>query len=545
MSDDFLTSEQTENYGRYVADPNEVQLARYFHLDERDLAFINQRRGKHNRLGIALQLTTARFLGTFLPDPLQIPSFIRFYIAAQLNISRPEILSRYAERENTRWEHQGLIKLYYDYHDFGDFPWTFRLKRLLYTRAWLSNERPGLLFDFATAWLLQNKILLPAASTLTRLIGEVRERASRRLWRRLALLPDSWQKTQLDGLLEIPEGQRISVLEEMRKGPVTISGPSFTDALERYTRLRSMEFSRLNFSGLPAIQLRNLARYAGMASVKYISRMPDERRLAVLTAFVKAQEISALDEAVDVLDMLILDITRSAKNIGQKKRLRTLKDLDRAALLLARACTLLLDENTDEAALRQAIFRRIPKDKLAESVGKVNELARPQDTQFQDEMVEQYGRVKRFLSAMLRDLHFQAAPAGELTLSAIHYLAELSGSKKRILDDAPEQIISGPWKRLVYDRDGRILRAGYSLCLLERLQDSLRRRDLWLENSDRWGTRVKNCFRELNGRHNASRYVGRWVIHQTELKQQNNWLRGLMTHGNQWLHVLPATQRSA
>lgn len=300
---------------------------------------------------------------------------------------------------------------------------------MLYTRAWLSNERPGLLFDFATAWLLQNKILLPAASTLTRLIGEVRERASRRLWRRLALLPDSWQKTQLDGLLEIPEGQRMSVLEEMRKGPVTISGPSFTDALERYTRLRSMEFSRLNFSGLPAIQLRNLARYAGMASVKYISRMPDERRLAVLTAFVKAQEISALDEAVDVLDMLILDITRSAKNIGQKKRLRTLKDLDRAALLLARACTLLLDENTDEAALRQAIFRRIPKDKLAESVGKVNELARPQDTHFQDEMVEQYGRVKRFLSAMLRDLHFQAAPAGEHTLSAIHYLAELSGSK--------------------------------------------------------------------------------------------------------------------
>ncbi|MBO0201380.1 hypothetical protein, partial [Vibrio alginolyticus] len=76
--------------------------------------------------------------------------------------------------------------------------------------------------------------------------------------------------------------------------------------------------------------LRNLARYAGMVSVKYISRMPDERKLAVLTAFVKAQEIIALDDAIDVLDLLITDITREAKKIGQKKRLRTLKDLDRA-----------------------------------------------------------------------------------------------------------------------------------------------------------------------------------------------------------------------
>lgn len=277
------------------------------------------------------------------------------------------------------------------------------------------------------------------------------------------------------------------MMEHLKRGPVTISGPAFTEALERYTRLRSLEFSCLNFTGLPAIQLRNLARYAGMASVKYISRMPEERRLAILTAFVKAQEISALDEAVDVLDMLILNITREAKKTGQKKRLRTLKDLDRAALLLARACALLLDEDTADDLLRKTIFSSVSVARLAESVEKVNELARPQDTNFQDEMVEQYGRVRRFLPALLRDLHFRAAPDGEHTLAAIHYLAELNGSKKRILDDAPEHIISGPWKRLVYDADGRIQRAGYSLCLLERLQDALRRRDIWLENSDRWG----------------------------------------------------------
>ena len=46
-------------------------------------------------------------------------------------------------------------------------------------------------------------------------------------------------------------------------------------------------------------------------------------------------------------------------------------------------------------------------------------------------------------------------------MSAIHYLTELNGSKKRILDNAPEHIITGPWKRLVYDAEAGYGDAGY------------------------------------------------------------------------------------
>ena len=39
----------------------------------------------------------------------------------------------------------------------------------------------------------------------------------------------------------------------------------------------------------------------------------------------------------------------------------------------------------------------------------------------------------------------------------------------------------------MFDKDGRVNKRGYTLCFLDKLQDSLRRRDVYVENSDRWG----------------------------------------------------------
>lgn len=193
MPVDLLTEAQKRRYGRYPEEISAVQLARNFHADDTAWDLIAQRRGNANRLGFALQLPTVRFIGTFLPNPTEVPAVVVTHVARQLAIADVGCLRRYLECEPTRHEHRAEIRMVYGCQDFGA-RWSFRLARWLYLRVWLGNERPSLLFDQATAWLVERKVLLPGVTTLSRLVASVRERTATRLWRGLAALPDAEQQ---------------------------------------------------------------------------------------------------------------------------------------------------------------------------------------------------------------------------------------------------------------------------------------------------------------------------------------------------------------
>ena len=213
--------------------------------------------------------------------------------------------------------------------------------------------------------------------------------------------------------------------------------------------------------------------------------MPERRRIAVLVAFVKIYEVTALDDALNVLELLVANIVNDAKLIGKKKRLRTLKDLDRSAVILAEVSKLILDEKISDLKLRKKIFKIASKDLIRDSMATVDELARPENSDYLEEMVVRYGKIKKILPRLFQNIGFDAAPTGEKLLDIFYFLASLQYDKGQYLKNPPSEIITPVWKRLITDKDGRMSKKGYTICFLNHFMDALKRRDIYVARADR------------------------------------------------------------
>ncbi|MDA8250593.1 MAG: Tn3 family transposase [Rhodospirillales bacterium] len=515
----FLTDEQERRYGRYVGEPSSEQLARFFHLDDADHEVINQRRRDHMRLGYALQLCTVRFLGGFLDDPTDVPPGVVTVLARQLDIIDQKGLVQYAASKR-RYDHTTEIRCRYGYRDFSNLAAQWRLLRWLYALCWTGTDRPTALFDQATAWLVTHKVLLPGASVLERTIARVRSRANSRLWRLLAARITPEQKEQLDALVVVPENARQSPMDRLRSGPVLQSTNELVRAIARLDEIRRLAAGLPPTDRLPKTRVLALARFAGAAKAQAVARLPDERRAATLLAFLRALEASAQDDVLDLFDLLVTRMFVDAMRKGREARLRSLGDLDAAALTLSKVCAMILNGAVGDADLRPAVFAAVPQAALEAAVAQVDSLTRPPDDPYFDELLAQHRRLRRFLPHFVRVVVLDAIPAGRPVTEALHHFRKVEDGGARGLP-WPTGFVPKSWERRVM-RNGGVDRRAWTLCLVDRLRGALRRRDVFATPSLRfadpriglldgtaWEAARPTVCRTLGKSQNAAEEIGR------------------------------------
>jgi len=97
--------------------------------------------------------------------------------------------------------------------------------------------------------------------------------------------------------------------------------------------------------------------------------------------------------------------------------IRSLKDLDTAALQLATIGAMVLDPTLTDAELRSSVLAIFTPDEIAAALSQVADLAQPPDDTYYDELQARYRRVGRIRPALLGTIQFDALPAGRPILN--------------------------------------------------------------------------------------------------------------------------------
>ncbi|MEV4888996.1 DUF4158 domain-containing protein [Nonomuraea sp. NPDC055795] len=474
MPVEFLSDAEAAVFGRFDGPPSRAELERDFFLDDADKAIIRKRHGEHNQLGFAVQLGTVRYLGTFLPDPIDVPAEVVQYQADQLGVDASSV-GAYLDRRQTRFDHQKAIRKLYGLKDFARVEAEFIA--WVDGRAWTTGDSARTIFGEGVAWLRQQKVLLPGVTTLARLVARVRDMANDRLWDTLAGLLSSRQRVILTGLLDVPDGARVSDLDRWRREPTHSSGRALEKALGQAQEILSTGFGAMPVQGVPYRRLADLARNGTKATATALRRYGTSRKLATLLATVRFLEAKTIDDCLELLDLVMsVELVGRAERATDKARAKRHPKLARASATLAVAVETLLEvtEYGEELTLEQvweAIDALVPRKELKAAVATVTGMVPPPGADDDGEMrallAERIASVSGFVKLLPVVIEFGAHAEAAPVLAAMKTLPKLlDGRKKKVtLADVDPALVTGSWKRLVFPGEDRVDKNAYVMCV--------------------------------------------------------------------------------
>ncbi|SFI12820.1 MULTISPECIES: Tn3 family transposase [unclassified Bacillus (in: firmicutes)] len=500
---ELLTPEQRQAFMQIPED--EWVLGTYYTFSKRDLKIINKRRREENRLGFAVQLAILRYPGCPYTHIKSIPDSVIHYISKQIG-STPSSLSLYPQRENTLWDHLKEIRNEYDFVTFTLKEYRMTFKHL--HQLALENGDAIHLLHECIDFLRKNKIILPAITTLERIVWEARAMAEEKLFNTVNKSLTNKQKEKLEEIItwQHPSESNKTILGWLKEPPGHPSPETFLKVIERLEYIRGMELETVQISHLHRNRLLQLSRLGSRYEPYAFRDFQENKRYSILIVYLLHLTQDLTDKAFEIHDRQILSLLSKGRKVQEEIQKQNGKKLNEKVIHFTNIGQALIKAKKEKLDVFDVLESVIEWNSFVSSVEEAQELARPADYDYLDLLQKRFYSLRKYTPTLLRVLEFHSTKANEPLLQAVEIIRGMNESgKRKVPDESPVDFISKRWKKHLYEDDGTINRHYYEMAVLTELTEHIRAGDVsivgsrqyrdfeeYLFSEDTWNQRKEN-----------------------------------------------------
>jgi len=458
-------------------DPSEDDLARHWSLTPADLAVIAECRGPDHRRRFALQFCVMRLHGRFLDDYRHAPIKIVNHLSRQLGLPPVLFLDRPGRAQTERAQalrirrHLGLR--------------SFDGGTAMDLRDWL---RQGAIEGRTVAELMVRaedklrdwQVMLPAASTLERLVTAEVTQATTQLYETVSIRLPPFLREAIDLLVEVPEGDARSSLFRLKDYPKSANAAVIKGDIVRLRLIEDLLGAGADLGDLDPRIIRQLGQLGRRYDAGDLRRFAKPKRDALVACYLVEARKTLLDQTVEMNDLFLTGMNRRARTSVEKRR-KSLRRRARDGLhrVLGTVDALVTADGVQSvAAFRDG--QNPPA--LIEAAIACRAYERLEARGHLDAMLARYGTLRQYLPAFLA-LPFQAAAGSETLLQAVESLRALdAGSRGPLTTNDPHGFVQADWRPYLVS-DGKLDRAIWEISLAFAVRDALRAGSLFLAHS--------------------------------------------------------------
>ncbi|XZH53218.1 DUF4158 domain-containing protein (plasmid) [Clostridium perfringens] len=481
---ELFTKDQRNSFMKIPED--EFSIGSYYTFSKEDLEIIMKHRKEENQLGFAIQLALLRYPGWSYTSFKYIPENVIKYIAKQVG-TVPKALKYYAKRENTIWNHIQEIRSHYGLNLFNSEIYE-KTKLYLFNIA-TKNDDTLILMNRAIDYLREQKVILPAITTIEKLVWESKNESEKFVINTIINSLNQIQRKKLDDIVFLHSNKlKGKTILGWLKKPIGAPSPdNFLKAIDKLEYIRLIKLESINLSDLHPNKINKIyslgQRYEPLAFREFNA----DKRHALLAVFLLNLSKDLIDKSFEIHDRLIITLMAKGRKAQEELQKQNGKKINEKIIQFTNIGQALIKAKENNLDPYKVIEEIMDWSTLVKSIEEDKTLTRPEDYDYLDLLHRRYSFLRRYTPKLLKVLEFKSTKSNEPILESIKIIKYLNESgKRKVPENSPVDFISKRWKNHVFEKDGSINRHYYEMALLTELRDRVKAGDISISGSKQY-----------------------------------------------------------